>query len=155
MLAKQVGANIKAARKAKAGGKGWSLQKVAAKIEPKPTTYQHLARLEAGKALTLEWVEKIAKALGVDPIDLIAGPRKPTETLPQLSEQVASEVVARTLAVVALKDPDPDENTVQDIALALRGMLQTFAKHPEAATDASLAQIAADAVGSRYGPAAS
>jgi ribosome-binding protein aMBF1 (putative translation factor) len=53
MLAKQIGANIKAARKAR----GLSLEKVAAAIDP-PTSYQQLSRLEdAERPLTLEWVE--------------------------------------------------------------------------------------------------
>jgi transcriptional regulator with XRE-family HTH domain len=153
-LAKQVGANIKAARKAKS----WSLERLAAKIDP-PTSYQHLSRLEkGGDALTLEWVEKIAKALGVDPIELLVGPQSgisaPADSIPLLNELTATEY-ARSLATVALKVHNPDENTVQLVALALQGLLRTISRNPEAATDAALARIAADAVGSQYVPAAS
>ena len=154
-LAERVGANIKAARKAKPGPNGWSLKKVAAKIKP-PAKYQHLARLEkGGNALNFGWVEKIASALEVDPIELITGERQGRgETIPLLSEPVAI-AYARTLATVALKVPNPDEGTVEVVALALQGLLRTISKNPEAATDVTLAQIAADAVGSQYVPAAS
>ncbi len=152
MLAERIGANITAARESRMPR--MSLEKLAAKINP-PTSYQHLSRLEKGKApLTIEWIEKIAKALKVDPMELIAGPLEaPSASVPRLSEQVATEA-ARTLAAVALKDPDPDEDTVQLVSLALQELLQTFSRRPEAASDAALARIATDVVGSRYVPAA-
>jgi transcriptional regulator with XRE-family HTH domain len=149
-LAQRVGANIKAARKAR----GRSLEKLAARIRPEPTSYQHLSRLEkGGDALNLDWVERIADALGVDPISLIVGPEAPSLSVPLLSEQAATEY-ARTLATVALKVPDPDEGTVELVALALQGLLRTISRNPGAATDATLARIAADAVGSQYVPVA-
>lgn len=153
-LAKRVGANIKAARLAKADGKGWSLQKVAEKVRPK-TSYQHLARLErGGPALNFDWVEKVALALDVDPIALLTDGRdEPSDSIPRLSEQVATQV-AETLAAVALRTPHPDENTVELVALALQELLQSFSVTPEAARDASLARIATGIVGSRYAPSA-
>lgn len=153
-MRKRVGANIKAARLAKADGRGWSLQDVAKKIRPK-TSYQHIARLErGGSALNFDWVEKIALALGVDPIELIVEPRdEPSDSIPRLSEQVATQV-AETLAAVALRTPHPDENTVELVALALQELLQSFSVTPEAARDASLARIATGIVGSRYAPSA-
>ena len=44
MLAKQIGTNIKTARKAR----GWSLERLAARVEPE-TSYQQLARLADGR----------------------------------------------------------------------------------------------------------
>jgi transcriptional regulator with XRE-family HTH domain len=149
-LAERVGANIYATRKAKK----LSSTKLAAMVVPK-TSYQHIRRLEKGAdALNMDWVERIAFALRVDPDILLVGLReRPSETIPQLSEQVATGV-AETLAAVALQTPDPDRDIVQVVAQALREMLLSFSKTPEAATDAKLARIATDLVSSRYAPAA-
>ena len=151
-LAERIGAKIYAARKAKK----WSSTELAKRVVPK-TSYQHIRRLEkGGDALNLEWVERIARALGVDPIELLTGrlAEAPEATIPLLNEQVAEEY-ARSLATVALKVHNPDEGTVQLVALALQGLLRTISRNPQAATDATLARIAADAVGSQYVPAAS
>jgi transcriptional regulator with XRE-family HTH domain len=149
-LAERVGANIYAARKAKK----WGSKELARRVVPK-SSYQHIRRLEkGGDALNLAWIERIAVALGIDPLALLVGDASASraETIPLLSEQAATEY-ARTLATVALKVPDPDAGTVELVALALQGLLRTISRNPEAATDASLARIAADAVGSQYVPA--
>jgi transcriptional regulator with XRE-family HTH domain len=149
MLAKRIGANIKAARKQR----GISLERLAAKVVP-PTSYQQLSRLEKGdRALTVEWVERIANALGVDPLSLVAPDLAGQETRAfHLDEQVANEV-ARTLAAVATGD-DPDPGTVQVVALMLVELLATFSKYPQAATDAQVARPVVDLLAQRFAAAA-
>jgi transcriptional regulator with XRE-family HTH domain len=152
MLAQQLGANLKAARKAK----GWSLEKLAAKVEP-TTRYQTIAKFEkAQRPLTPEWIERIAKALEVDPMELLApdllhGQLEPTPI--QLSEQVANEV-ARTLALVVLEGDDPRNGTVQVIALMLQELIATFAEHPAAARDVQMARPVLTLASKRFVPLA-
>ena len=56
--------------------KGLTLQQVAERVRPTPTTAQTIGRLETGmRTLSIEWVEKIAAALEVDPAELLALPR--------------------------------------------------------------------------------
>jgi transcriptional regulator with XRE-family HTH domain len=149
MLAKQIGENIKAARKARK----LSLQKLAAKIRP-ATSYQHLSRLEQGSdALNFDWVERIATALNLDPLDLIAPDRAQEVVGFSLGEQVATEV-AHTLAAVALQGVEPEPGTVQAVALILQELTATFAKYPEAASDVQVARPAVDQAARRYAPAA-
>jgi transcriptional regulator with XRE-family HTH domain len=139
MLAKRIGENIKAARKAKNGGKGWSLEKVAARIQPK-TSYQQLSRLESGeRPLSLEWIEKIAKALEVDPMELLAPDQTTGSQGFQLDEQVATDL-AREIAEIALRGEEPDTGIVQDVALLLRDLTATFSIYPEAASDVRVAR---------------
>ncbi|RMF74474.1 MAG: XRE family transcriptional regulator [Alphaproteobacteria bacterium] len=55
--------------------KGLTLQQVAERVPPDGTTPQTIGRLETGaRKLTLEWLEKIAKALEVDPAELLVVP---------------------------------------------------------------------------------
>ena len=150
MLGKRIGETIKAARKAK----GLSLERLAAKIAP-PTTYQHMSRLEkGGPALNIEWIERIARALDIDPMELLAPDlvnRHPTRFL--LDEQVANEI-ARTLAEVALGGDEPENGTVQAIALLLLELNATFAEHPQAASDAQVVRPLLTLASRRYGPEA-
>jgi len=149
MLAKQIGANIKAARLEK----GWSLEKLAAKVEP-ATSYQQISRLEKGdRTLAVQWIERIGKALGVDPVSLIV-PERAKEAAFILDEQVANEV-ARTLAEVALHGGEPENGTVQAIALMLQELTATFAEHPQAALDARVVRPLLTLANRRYGPLAS
>lgn len=145
MLAKQIGLNIQAARKAR----GLSLEKLAARIDP-PTSYQQLSRLEKGnRSMAIEWVERIAHALGVQPIELIEPNAQRDFTL---GEQVANEI-ARTLAEVVLDGEAPDDGTVQVVALMLQELSATFARHPQAFRDAEMARPVIDLAGMRFGRA--
>ena len=52
--------------------KGWTLSDVAARCDP-PTTAQTIGRLETGtRTLSIGWVNRIAKALGVESHELVA-----------------------------------------------------------------------------------
>lgn len=132
MLATRIGANIKAARLAK----GLSLEKVAARCDP-PTSYQQLQKLEkAARPISIEWIERIAAALEIDPMSLLTGYGvPPAEGLtPQVSEELG-----RVLGKLALgAEPSPD--TVQVLALALREITTTFLSYPEAYRDLSIAR---------------
>lgn len=148
MLGRVIGENIKAARKAR----GLSLEKLAERIEPK-TSYQQLSRIEKGtRTLSVDWVERIAKALRVDPIELIK-PDQPKPIDPRLDEQVANEL-GRTLAQLALQGAEPDEGIVEVLALALQELTATFLTHPQAYRDPEVARPVLDLVGRRYAPSA-
>jgi transcriptional regulator with XRE-family HTH domain len=147
MLAGTIGANIKAARKAK----GWSLERLAARVDP-PTSYQQLSRLEQGKMLTVDWIEKIATALGADPLALMAGGTQEPPQSEGMSEQVSAEV-ARVLARVALQGKTPDPGIVEALSLILLELSGTFARHPQARRDPAIAQPVVDLAARRFGHA--
>lgn len=157
MLAERVSENIKRLRKAR----GWSLEKVAAGCVP-PTSYQQISRLEKGpgvkdgRTIDFDWVERIAPAFGLGPLELIIGEQiqtaAPDHMVFSLGEQVATEV-ARTLARVALDGGEPDDGTVQVLALMLQELTATFAAHPQAYHDPAIAAPVISLAGRRYGPA--
>ena len=63
--------SIRAVRRAK----GLTLEEVAQRCDP-PTTAQTIGRLETGtRTLSLGWMNRIAKALGVDAADLVQLPQ--------------------------------------------------------------------------------
>lgn len=149
MLEQQIRNRIRNIRLSKKPGK-WPLEKVAAKCDP-PTRYQTIGKLEQGKMpLTIEWVERLAGALEVDPLELLVGERQSGAT-PELNEQAANAYAA-TLAALATGDPSPDEGIVQVVALALRGIVRTIAEDPEAASDPKTARMAANLLNTLYVP---
>ena len=152
MLAERVAENIRRLRKAR----GWSLEQVAAKCSP-ATSYQQISRLEKQtRTVDFAWVERIAPAFGLNPIELIVGERiqteQPDHLVFSLGEQVATEV-ARTLGQVALGGEEPDDGTVQALSLMLQELTETFARHPQAFRDAAVARPVIDLAGRRYVPA--
>ena len=55
--------------------KGMTLQQVADRCKPDPTTAQTIGRLETGvRTLSIGWIDRIADALGVDSAELLATP---------------------------------------------------------------------------------
>jgi transcriptional regulator with XRE-family HTH domain len=147
MLGKKIGENIRAARKAK----GISLEKLAARVKP-PTSYQQLSRIEQGRMLTIEWIERIGAGLEMDPMELIRG-QALAENL-DLSEQVANEI-ARTLALVAREGEPPEPGIVQALSLMLQELTATFLRHPQAYRDPQMARPVLDLVERRHVPVAS
>jgi transcriptional regulator with XRE-family HTH domain len=142
MLSERVSGNIKRLRKAR----GWSKEQLAQRCVPK-TVQQQIAKLEDGeRRLTLEWVERIAAAMGLDPIDLMVD-REPVAF--ELSEQVAIEV-ARTLAMAALEGREPEPGIVQVLSLMLQELTATFSKHPQAYRDPAVARPVVDMTSRRY-----
>lgn len=56
--------------------KGLTLQQVADRIKPSGTTAQTIGRLETGaRTLSVDWVQRIAEAMDVDPAELLALPQ--------------------------------------------------------------------------------
>lgn len=151
MLTRQIGANIRNARKTR----GLSLQKLAAKMGE--TNWQTLQKLELAKtAISLEWIEKIASALETDPAELLAPDllsrvkeQSTGQQAIRLDEQVATEA-ARTLATAALADPEPSWGSVQAVSEVLRELLLTFSEYPEAQSDVRVARPAIAAAGRRF-----
>lgn len=124
-LEQKIAANIKAAREAR----GLTYVELAARCVP-PVSYQMISRLEKGeRGITPDWIERIAAAMGMEPMDLLVGNRGTPEF--RLSEQVANEV-ARVLGRVALEGQEPPSGTVQVLALMLQELTVTFARHPGA-----------------------
>jgi transcriptional regulator with XRE-family HTH domain len=143
VLAKQIGLNIRSARKAKKPA--WSLAKLAERCTP-PTSHQQISRLEAGhRSMSIEWVERIADALQVEPLSLVIADYSKPVAAPgfKLSESVANEV-ARVLAVVARDGEEPEPGTVQVLSLMLQELLATFSAHPQAASDPAIARPVVD-----------
>jgi transcriptional regulator with XRE-family HTH domain len=153
-LGKRIGAAIKRARE----DRGWGLEKLAARIDAttkpaKPTHYTTISRLEKGeRRLTLDWVEAIAKAMSVDPIELMTESHG-SAPLFILGEQVANEI-ARSLAMVALDGEEPEPGTVQAIALMLQELTATFSAHPQAYTDPAVARPVVALASRRHAPVA-
>ena len=152
MLAERVAENIARLRKER----GWSLERVGAGCVP-PTSYQQISRLEKGeRTVDFEWVERIAPAFGLNPLELIVGDRiqtdQPDYIVFSLGEQVANEV-ARELARVALSGEEPEDGTVQVLALMLQELTATFAAHPQAYHDPTIARPVIGLASRRYGPA--
>jgi hypothetical protein len=92
---------------------------------------QTIEKLEKGeRPLTVDWIEKIAVALDVDPAALVAGESGEFT----LTEQVANEA-ARALVRVALPGVQPSPANVQVLALMLGELVEMFARHPATRTD--------------------
>lgn len=112
-----------------------------------PTSRQQIEKLEKGdRPLTVEWIEKIAVALDVDPAALVAG--ESGEFI--LTEQVAAEV-SRTLARVVLRGAEPDRATVQVLSLMMSELFDMFARHPATRTDLQALRPAVDFLARQHG----
>jgi transcriptional regulator with XRE-family HTH domain len=114
-----------------------SRPQLAALCDP-PTSPQQIEKIEKGeRRLTVEWVERIAKALRVDPELLVTD--KPEFSL---ARPVADEV-AGAIGMVATGS-QPDEQTQEQIALLLQALIETFVRHPEARGDLGAARPVVD-----------
>jgi transcriptional regulator with XRE-family HTH domain len=105
-----------------------------------PTARQQIEKLENGeRPLTVDWIERLAVALDVDPAALVAG--ESGEFI--LTEQVADEV-ARSLARVSLRGAEPDKATVQVLSLMITELFDMFARHPATRSDLQALRPAID-----------
>jgi transcriptional regulator with XRE-family HTH domain len=135
MLSERVGKNIERLRLAK----GWSRPELAKRLQP-ITSGQQIERLEKNqRGLTVEWIERVSRALGVDPAELIAGEDHQFTLTPQVADEVAEH-----LARVVLQGDEPDPAIVQDLSLILRELSATFSRHPEARRDPAVARPVVD-----------
>jgi transcriptional regulator with XRE-family HTH domain len=90
--------------------KGWTLEDVAAACEP-PTTAQTIGRLETGmRNVSVGWLNRIAKALGVDPSDLVTRPDRPE--LPVLALVRGTQVEAYSAVTPPVVAPNPLPGTL-------------------------------------------
>jgi transcriptional regulator with XRE-family HTH domain len=141
MLADRIRANIVRLREAH----NWSRPELGRRLRP-PTSGSQIERLEKGwRSLEVDWVERIAAALGMDPVELVAGDQRF-----ELTEQVANEV-AEVMARIVLRGDEPDQETVQGLAMLIQELSATFADIPEARSDAQLARPVVRALGRQHG----
>lgn len=142
VLATRISKNLWRIREAK----GMSRTQLAQRLVP-VTSSQQIERLEKGeRRLTVDWIERLAKGLGVDPAELIAGENQQFT----LTEQVASEV-ALELGRIVLQGGEPSSAIVQDLAIVLQALSETFARHPQARHDPQVARPVIDLVAHRFG----
>jgi transcriptional regulator with XRE-family HTH domain len=131
VLADRIRANIVRLR----DERGWSRPELGRRLNP-PTSGSQIERLEKGwRSLEVDWVEKIARALGVEPAELVAD----DDQRFTLTEQVAAEV-ALELARFVLRGGEPDQETVAGLAMLIQDLSATFADAPEARSDAQVAR---------------
>lgn len=134
MLEGRIRANMVALREAA----DLSRPQLGALCEPK-TSGQQIERIEKGqRRLTIEWIERIAKALRVDP-EMLVGGGDPEFSLAQ---PVAEEAAVAIVTVAT--GSRPDQTTTQIVALLLKALLETFVRHPEARGDLGAARPIVD-----------
>ena len=143
MLTTRIRENIKALRERR----GLSRPQLGMRLVP-PTSGQQIEKLEKGqRQLTVDWIERIAVALDVDPAALVAGESGEFN----LSEQVAEEV-ARTLLRVTLPNVQPSPAAIQVLALMLDELVEMFARYPATRSDLQALRPAIDFLTRRRGP---
>ncbi|MGF1607409.1 MAG: helix-turn-helix domain-containing protein [Rhodothalassiaceae bacterium] len=92
-------ARLREIRKAK----GLTLQQVADRVKPHGTTAQTIGRLETGaRTLSVDWVQRIAEAMDVDPAELLALPQG-GDLLVGGQVKPGGEVLKRDEGVLALR----------------------------------------------------
>lgn len=141
MLATRITANIMRLREAK----GWSRPQLGNRLTP-PTSGQQIEKLEKGeRRLTVDWIERVAKALNVDAAELIASQGETFNLTPQVADEVA-----RTLAEIALQGDEPNQEIVQVLSLVLQELSATFSRHPAARRDPEVARPVIDLLAHRF-----
>lgn len=127
--------------------RGMSRPQFGARLNP-PTSGQQIEKLEKGqRALTVDWIERIAVALDVDPAALVAGESGEFSLTPQVADEVS-----RSLARVVLKGVEPDRATVEVLSLMLTELFEMFARHPATRADIQAARPAIDFLARKRGP---
>jgi transcriptional regulator with XRE-family HTH domain len=135
MLAGRIAQNITRLREAK----GWSRPELGRRCRP-ATSGSQIERLEKNeRRLTVEWIERVAGAFGIDPAELMADEAQQFV----LTEQVADEI-AHHLARFVLRGDEPDPEIVRGLAILVQGLSETFVRHPQAYHDPQVARLAID-----------
>lgn len=122
MLEGRIRANIQSLREAA----DLSRPQLGAMCEPK-TSGQQIERIEKGqRRLTIAWIERIAKALRVEPEMLVGGDTHQFT----LARPVAEEAAAAMIKAATGMLPDPVGTEIG--SLYLTALLETFVRYPEA-----------------------
>ena len=141
MLADRISENIWRIREAK----GVSRIQLGQRMNP-PTSSQQIERLEKGeRRLTVEWIERIAYGLGVDPSELISGKSDEHIMTPEVANEIALE-----LARIVLQGGEPSPGIVADLGVVLQALSETFARHPQARHDPQIARPVIDLLTHRF-----
>lgn len=139
MLQERIRKNIVALREAK----GWKRPDLAKRVKP-ATSPQQIERLEKGdRKLTIDWVEKLAGALGVDPYQLILDSDLPADPGNLRLDGPVADEVARSFARVAL-GAEPEDSLVTNLSIMLRELVETFLDHPATRRDPQQARPVID-----------
>lgn len=129
MLADKIRVNIIRLR----NERGWSRPELGRRLNP-PTSGSQIERLEKGwRSLEVDWVEKLARALRVEPAELMNGDEG-FDLTPQVADGVAEH-----LARIALRGDEPDPAIVQVLSRLLLDLSATFSAHPQARRDPQVA----------------
>lgn len=87
--------------------KGLTLEEVAQRCDP-PTTAQTIGRLETGtRTVSVDWLNRIAAALGVDAADLVRLPDRPDIAVAAILDTSGAQAPRRA-AAVAPPHPEPE-----------------------------------------------
>jgi transcriptional regulator with XRE-family HTH domain len=142
VLATRISSNIARLR----DERGWSRPELGRRCQP-PTSGQQIERLEKGqRGLDADWIERIARALGVDPVELVVDEANQFELTPQVADEVAIH-----LARIVLRGGEPSPAIAQDLSLVIQELSATFARHPQARRDPLSARIATDFLTRQHG----
>lgn len=142
MLADDIRANIVRLRETR----GWSRPCLGKRLMP-PTSGQQIERLEKGQRnLDPDWIERIAKALSVEPVALVAGEQN-FDLTPQVADGIAVH-----LARFVLRGDEPDQAIVQGLSILLQEMSATFSRNPQARRDPLAARTAVDILARQLSP---
>jgi transcriptional regulator with XRE-family HTH domain len=134
MLEGRIRANIQALRAAA----DLSRPQLGALCDPK-TSGQQIERIEKGqRRLTIEWIERIAKALRVEP-EMLVGNEIHEFTV---ARPVAEEAAGAMIRVAT--GTQPDQVGTEIGALFLQALLETFVRYPEARGDPGAARPIVD-----------
>ena len=135
VLADRISGNIRRVREAQ----GLSRTQLAQRCNP-VTSSQQIERLEKGeRRLTIEWIERLAIALDVDPGELMSVNGEQFAMTPEVADEVAG-----VLGRIALQGATPSPGVLQVLSVFVQEMSETFARHPEARRDPQVARLAAD-----------
>jgi transcriptional regulator with XRE-family HTH domain len=141
MLGDRISANIQRLREER----GWSRPELGRRLIP-PTSGQQIERLEKGQRdLSPDWIERIAKALGVDPVELLDG--NDFELTPQVADEIAAH-----LARFVLRGAEPHPAIAQGLSILIQEMSATFARNPQVRRDPQQARLAVDILARQLSP---
>jgi transcriptional regulator with XRE-family HTH domain len=134
MLEGRIRENMRALREAN----DLSRPQLGAMCDP-PTSGQQIERIEKGqRRLTIEWIERIAKALRVEPEMLVGNPVHEFTLARPVAELAAAAMVKTATGT------QPDQVGTEIGSLFLQALLETFVRYPEARGDPGAARPIVD-----------